>query len=130
MPSGNYRIERAVASGASLAETSVAGGVVMPFSYLNCANLTRMIAPILGDEPPAQRDYLYGRAMARVAAHELYHVMMGSRLHGHAGMAKAKFAVADLLDDSFDFDRTSLAELRQKAGDPGPPVVAGAFRAR
>jgi hypothetical protein len=63
--------------------------------------------------------------MARVAAHELYHVMMGSRVHGHDGVAKASFSVADLLDDGFDFDRTALILLRQKAGEVGqaaPPL--------
>src|SRR5580700_9886071 len=45
LPSGNFRVERAVASGASLAETSVSAGVVMPFSRINCANLTRLIGP-------------------------------------------------------------------------------------
>jgi len=55
---------------------------VLPFSWINCANLTRMIGPVLADEAGALRDYLYGRAMARIAAHELYHVMMGSRDHG------------------------------------------------
>jgi hypothetical protein len=117
LPSGNFRVERAVASGASLAETSVSVGVVMPFSRINCANLTRLIGPVLSDEPGAQRDYLYGRAMARVAAHELYHVMMGSREHGHQGIAKPSFSVADLLDERFDFDRVAIALLRQKAVD-------------
>jgi hypothetical protein len=125
MPAGNYRIERAVASGASLAETSVSDGVVMPFSYINCANLTRMIGPVLGDEPSAQRDYFYGRAMARVAAHELYHVMMGSRVHGHEGVAKPSFSVADLLNDGFEFDRIALVLLRQKAGEVSQAAPPG-----
>jgi hypothetical protein len=117
MPPGNYRVERSVASGASLAETSVSDGVVLPFSHINCANLTRLVGPVLADEPGAQRDYLYGRAMARVAAHELYHVMMGSREHGREGVSKPSFSVGDLLDERFDFDRTALALLRQKASD-------------
>jgi hypothetical protein len=116
MPAGNYRIERSVASGVSLAETAISSGVVMPFSHIHCANLTRMIGPMLVDEAGAQRDYLYGRAMARVAAHEIYHVMAGSSEHMHEGVAKASFSVADLLDERFDFDRTALAML-QKAGE-------------
>src|SRR5580704_6985169 len=125
---GNYRVERSVASGASLAETSVSSGVVMPFSRVNCANLTRMIGPFLADEAGAQRDYLYGRAMARVAAHELYHVMMGSRDHGHEGVAKASFTVADLLDERFTFDVAALALLRQKAGDSADVGQDGVLR--
>ena len=128
LPSGSYRMERSVASGISLAETSVSEGVVMPFSYINCANLTRMVGPLLGDEPNSLREYSYGRAMARVAAHELYHVMVGSRDHGHEGVAKASFSPADLLDERFDFDHGALAQLRQKAAEasqtsstaPGP----------
>lgn len=125
MPPGTYHLERSVASGASLADTAVSAGVVMPFSRIHCANLTRMIGPMLTEEAGAQRDYFYGRAMARVAAHELYHVMMGSREHGHEGVAKASFLVADLLDERFDFDRTALALLRQKAGDPESRADAG-----
>jgi len=117
MPPGNYRLERAVASGVSLAETSVSSGVVMPFSRINCANLTRTIGPLLADEAGAQRDYFYGRAMARVAAHEIYHVTMGSQDHSHEGVAKPSFTVADLLDERFDFDRVALAHLRQSAAD-------------
>jgi hypothetical protein len=130
MPPGNYRIERAVASGASLAETAVSSGVVMPFSRIHCANLSRMIGPMLADEAGAQRDYFYGRAMARVAAHEIYHVMMGSREHGHEGVAKASFSVADLLEEGFDFDRTALALLRQKAGETESRTEASGEPAR
>lgn len=125
MPAGNYRVERAVASGASLAETAVSDGIVLPFSRINCAILTRLIGPVLTDEAGAQRDYLYGRAMARVAAHELYHVMMGTRDHGHDGVAKPSFSVANLLDEGFDFDRVSLAHLRRKAARGFGAPVAG-----
>jgi hypothetical protein len=120
MPAGNYRLDRAVPSGASLAETSVSSGVVMPFSRINCANVTRLIGPLLADEAGAQRDYFYGRAIARVAAHELYHVVMGSRAHCHEGVAKASFSVNDLLDERFDFDRVALARLRQRAAEWEP----------
>jgi len=119
---GNYGIERSVESGASLAATSVSPGGVLPFSWVNCANLTRMLAPVLAGEPLAQRDYLYGRAMARVAAHELYHAVTGSRDHGREGVAKPRFSVSDLLDESFDFDQTARANLRQRAADTEPPV--------
>jgi len=131
LPAGNYRLDRSVASGASLAETSVSSGVVLPFSRINCANLTRLIGPMLADEAGAQRDYLYGRAMARVAAHELYHVMMGSRSHSHDGICKASFSVNDLLDERFDFDRVALALMRQKAAESESPADLSAdFAAR
>jgi hypothetical protein len=135
MPAGSYRVERSVASGASLAETAVSAGVVLPFSQINCANLTRMVGPVLAEEAIAQRDYLYGRAMARVAAHELYHVVIGSTDHRHEGVAKPAFSVGDLLDERFDFDRIALALLRHKGGEAEPrpdtngtPVVRSSVR--
>jgi hypothetical protein len=117
MPPGSYRVEREVDSGGKIAETPVENGVVLPFSFVNCANLTRMIGPVLSLEAGAQRDYLYGRAMARVVAHELYHVLLGSRDHGHQGVSKASFTTANLLDELFDFDVSALAKLRQRASE-------------
>jgi len=125
LPPGNYRVERSVDSGASLAETSISPNGVQPFSWVNCDNVTRMIGPVLTGEAGAQRDYLYGRAVARVVAHELYHVVTGSRDHGHEGVAKPRFTVPDLLNEIFDFDAVALAKLRQRAvGDiAGEPAV-------
>jgi len=115
MPPGGYRVEREVDGGGKIAETPVENGVVLPFSFVNCANLTRMIGPALSLEAAAQRDYLYGRALARVVAHELYHVIMGSRDHGQEGVSKATFTTANLLDELFDFDGAALVKLRQRA---------------
>jgi hypothetical protein len=119
LPPGDYRVEPSVASGVSLAETSVSSDRVQPFSWVNCANLTRMIGPVLVGEAGAQRDYLYGRAVARVIAHELYHVVTGSRDHGHEGVAKQRFTVPDLLNELFEFDPIALAKLRQRAVEAG-----------
>jgi hypothetical protein len=131
LPAGNYRLDRSVASGASLAETSVSDGVVLPFSRINCANLTRLIGPMLAGESGAQRDYVYGLAMARVAAHELYHVMMGWRSHSHEGICKASFSANDLLDERFDFDPVALALMRRKAAESESRAdLSGDFAAR
>jgi hypothetical protein len=64
--------------------------------------------------------------MARVAAHELYHVMMGSRDHGHDGVAKPRFSTAGLLDERFDFDKIALAKLRQRAVVRGDTIAESA----
>jgi hypothetical protein len=108
-------MEPAVISGASLADTVVSAHGVTPFSRVNCANLTRLIGPALSSEPPALRRYLFGRAMARVVAHEFYHVLMGTREHGRSGIAKPEFTVADLLDEVFHFDAADLAQLHLRA---------------
>ena len=92
-------------SSGSLASTSVANGRIIPFTWVDCENLTRMVASAVAGEEPAQRDYLYGRAMARLVAHELYHVLARTREHSREGIGKAGFTVKELLADRFEFAR-------------------------
>jgi hypothetical protein len=87
----------------SLASTHVSGGKVLPFSWVNCGQLTWLLAPSLAGEADAQRDYLYGRAMARLVAHELYHILGNTREHGREGIGKAGFTAKDLLSERFGF---------------------------
>src|SRR4051812_22316133 len=77
------------AAGVSLAKTSVVDGRVLPFSTVACGALSRTLGPELARAPGARRDFLFGRAMARVVAHELYHVLAGTTEHAHSGIARS-----------------------------------------
>ncbi len=98
---------------ASLATTTVTDGQVLPFSRLNCTALTRTVSSVLARDAGAQRDFLYGRAMARVVAHELYHVLMRTTEHTRAGVARSCFSTSDLLTERFEFEGATLARLRR-----------------
>jgi len=112
-----------LAAGTSLASTAVADGKVLPFSQLECENLTRLLASTLAKEAPVKRDYLYGRAMGRLVAHELFHVLLGTLDHDEAGIAKPSFSAKDILADHFEFEFTALAKFRDSAsGDSGGEV--------
>ena len=115
--------ERQLATNTSLATTSITDGRVMPFSSLNCTALTRNVSAALGQDAGARRDFLYGRAMARVVAHELYHVLMRSAEHARAGVARSCFSTADLLTERFEFEGATLARLRSRI-DSAPDSVA------
>jgi hypothetical protein len=99
----------------SLATTSVSDGHVLPFSKVNCGVVTRSVAPALMRETVARRDFLYGRAMARVVAHELYHVLLKTADHAHAGIARSCFTAEDLLTEHFEFEGATLAKLRTES---------------
>jgi hypothetical protein len=99
----------------SLASTSVSDGHVLPFSKVNCAVVTRSVMPALLREAGAQRDFLYGRAMARVVAHELYHVLLKTPDHAHTGIARNCFTAEDLLTERFEFEGATLARLRTES---------------
>jgi hypothetical protein len=102
----------------SLASTAVSGGQIIPFSWVDCTSLTRVLSAPLAAEPGARRDFLYGRAMARLLAHELYHVLLRTGDHSREGIARPGFSATDLLTDHFEFEQGTLAKLRPSPASP------------
>ena len=95
-----------------LADTSISNGRVLPFFRVDCTRVIQM----LGHSPDPQ---FLGRALARVIAHELYHIIVGTTEHQETGVAKAAFSARDLTDARFEFDNFSISRMR-------PSVVASA----
>jgi hypothetical protein len=108
----------------SLASTDLEDGVVLPFSRIDCTALTRVLSAMFAREAPARRTYLYGRAMGRLVAHELYHVLAQTRDHAAAGIGKPCFTAADLVTDRFEFESVALARLRHAMGEIGHGAAA------
>ena len=109
-----------VTTGASLASTAVDGDRILPFSWINCETLTEMLAPALAGVEPARKDFLYGRAMGRLLAHELYHMLVNKRGHAESGVGKASFSAADVLGERFTFEHSALAEFRTASASAEP----------
>jgi hypothetical protein len=95
-----------------LATTSTSGGQIIPFSFVDCASVNHFLAGALASESGERREFLYGRALARLLAHELCHVLLKSGDHSHGGIAKAGFTARDLLIDQIGFEESTLARLR------------------
>jgi hypothetical protein len=116
-----------------LASTSVADGRVLPFSWVDCAALSRFLGSSLRKESKARRNQVYGRAVARLVAHEIYHIVAGTEEHTRAGIAKPRFTLTDLLSDHLEFEEAALARLRKPnecgCGDGDAPRQPG-FRAQ
>jgi hypothetical protein len=110
----------------SLASTPVSDGQILPFSTLHCDSLNRVIARTIAAESPQHRLWLYGRAMARLAAHELYHVLSDTREHSREGVSKPCFSARDLLADHFEFESAALAKMKRTApaDTSASPIVA------
>ncbi len=101
-----------VITGERLASTAVSDGNILPFSWINCDTLNRFLSPVLEGQAEDRREFLYGRAMGRLAAHELYHVLSNTPGHDGFGVAKPSFTTHDVLTDQFDFDQNTLARLK------------------
>jgi hypothetical protein len=67
-----------------------------------------------------QRDFLYGRAMGRLLAHELYHMLANQREHVGSGVGKPSFSASDVLGESFAFEESALARFRGPASGAFP----------
>lgn len=104
----------------SLANTAVSGGQVLPFVYVDCDRTRRLMAPAIAALPRGARETLFGRALGRVLAHELYHVLAQTTDHKDQGVSKPCFRLADLVSTRFRFDAVSLAQMR-----PAPPIQTG-----
>jgi hypothetical protein len=109
---------------ASLASTAVVNGEVLPFAWLECETLSRLLGPAL-EKYDSKQDFLYGRAMGRLVAHELYHILAKTREHGAGGIAKTSFSAKDVLSDRFHFDLTTLAKLREPVSASDDATAGG-----
>ena len=99
----------------SLANTAVSNGKVLPFVEVDCDRTRRLIASAVSPLPGSARDTLYGRALGRVLAHELYHVLAQTTEHRDRGVSKPCFRSEDLVAPRFRFDAVSLAQMRPAA---------------
>jgi len=95
----------------ALGETSVQRGGILPFFTVNCDRIIQMIRPMLDPLSMPLRQTMFGRAVARVAAHEIYHILAQTPDHDESGVAKASFSPGDLMVEGFRFRASSLHRL-------------------
>jgi len=87
-------------------------GKILPFISVDCAALQKTLESALDREPRARRDVLYGRAMGRLVAHEMYHIESQTREHSKHGVAEAAVSPRELVADRFEFARDTVAKLQ------------------
>jgi hypothetical protein len=80
-----------------MAFTYSTGGVVQPFSEVECGKLTSVVRGAMSGGDFAHADLLFGRALGRVLAHEVVHMLAKSAAHGHDGVAKKALSGAQLI---------------------------------
>ena len=99
----------------ALGETDVSAGHVLPFVHVYC-NEVRGFVPRVSRIPYAQ---MYGRALGRVVAHELYHALLSTRDHTRTGVARFTQTARDLTRDKLPLDPLSIGLLRELYGPKG-----------
>lgn len=110
-------------SGTALASTTVQDSKVLPFSWIDCGAVERFLGSSLDRFDRRDRPEIYGKALARLLAHEFFHVLAGTEEHTSAGVSKTAFTVADLLTERIVFQPEAIALLHS---DLPEPVLAAA----
>lgn len=95
----------------ALGWTHVSNGIILPFSDVDCDAVRGFLQRSLMGITDSRREETYGRALARVLAHELYHVMANTSVHGGCGLAKSGFTVSELLSAAFTFEASEFRKL-------------------
>ncbi len=98
-----------------LGQTQVVDGKVLPFAAVRCDAVRKLIARDLALQPSYERKDLFGRALGRVLAHELYHIILRTPSHGSQGLARPAQSSADLLADRDYFAPADAQKLSQSS---------------
>lgn len=109
----------------TLAEASVSRGRVLPYFTIDCNRVIRTLTPMLQPLSLPMRQNILGRALARVIAHEIYHILAETTGHEDEGLAKARLTFHDLTAPGVELSPSSLQKIRAayRVEPPAVPVV-------
>jgi hypothetical protein len=96
------------------ASTSVTDGQVLPFGEVDCARVVNSVRDAMRGEWFGWRDLLLGRALGRVVAHELVHMLTRSVQHGREGVTEASLSARQLISGSLRLEKDDVLRLRER----------------
>jgi len=118
------RLEQAQTSSA-MAWAYVSNGQVRPFIALSCESICAFIRSAMWGGEFNRQDFLLGRALARVLAHELYHVLGNACFHGQSGVARHALSGRQLIDDHLEFQPVDLQRIVANASRQAKRAMVG-----
>lgn len=107
-----------VASNGALGLTYVSGGVILHYAALNCDRVRSLVHSVAGHRSPIHQEVLLGRALGRVLAHELYHMLAKTREHTVVGVTKPIVTAQDLTCSHFPMPSYCLDKLKRALSLP------------
>jgi hypothetical protein len=73
-------------------------GQILPFVFIDCDRTARALWPELRGRTSSERRQKMARAISRMVAHELTHIVTQNPNHSPAGVQKAHLRAGELLD--------------------------------
>lgn len=74
-------------------------GRIIPFSEVECDQVRGTLGGAHMAVSAGDGDLLYGRALGRVLAHELFHILSGSQAHAKHGVMRKYLSAGELVGD-------------------------------
>ncbi|HYO81206.1 MAG TPA: hypothetical protein VES20_07390 [Bryobacteraceae bacterium] len=90
------------------ARTHVSNGQILPFAEVACDRVQSSMRTKVG---PRITEAMLGRALARVVAHELYHIVGKTPHHSDEGIARRGLSSSDLVAESLAFAGHDLRKM-------------------
>ncbi|HEV8144792.1 MAG TPA: hypothetical protein VGP79_00350 [Bryobacteraceae bacterium] len=97
-----------------LGSTYISDGNMLPFAEIACDRVGDAVRSAMSGGDFEMADVLLGRALGRVVAHELVHVLTGSCEHGLEGVHKAALSGRQLIANSLPLSAADASRLRQR----------------
>jgi hypothetical protein len=94
-----------------LALAYASDGEVLHFGEVECDHIRRSLERLLGAAASLKNQNAMGRAMAKVIAHEIYHMLGNAKEHTHKGITKTSLSADELLDGSLKLPADALSVL-------------------
>jgi len=94
-----------------LAFTHSTDGEVLPFSEVACDRVRQSVESAMWGGDRAKADMLFGRALGRVLAHELVHIVARTNKHGVKCVAKTSLSGVQLIADRLELDADDVQRL-------------------
>ena len=92
-------------------------GKVLPFAAVDCDRIRSLLGTALSYSR-SQASSLMGRAMARVLAHEIYHILADTTKHTSHGVTKRQFGTDDLLVERMSMDHKVQSVIATRLLNP------------
>lgn len=98
-----------------LAMTYSVDGDLLPFGAVECDRVRQSIQRTLGLGDPEAHQTAYGRALAAVMAHEIYHMLTKSPGHTKEGVTRESLSGRELAEGKLTLSEKARASLREAA---------------
>jgi hypothetical protein len=87
-------------------------GAILPFSDLACDTIRGAVQTAIADGNHLRANILLGRAMGRVLAHELYHIVADTSEHGRGGVAQRALSPRQLTSPQLELEPSDVAAVQ------------------